>query len=67
MKGTYVLVHHFIKTNGGKGTFVNLTSLAASFVGPAMSSYTPSQLAVLKFAECVDAGMLAATVTCIKL
>lgn len=56
LKGTYLLVHQFIRTIGGNGTFINLVSLGASFLAPGMSSYSPSQLAAIKFGEYVDLG-----------
>ena len=34
MKGTYNMVHYFIKATGEKGTVINIVSLGASFLAP---------------------------------
>lgn len=49
------MVHELIKTTGGKGTFINLVSLGASFLNPGISAYSSAQLAAIKFGEYVDA------------
>ncbi|KAF2872885.1 hypothetical protein BDV95DRAFT_359396 [Massariosphaeria phaeospora] len=54
VKGLYNVAHHFIKVNGGKGTFINLATLGASFLVPAMSPYSASKLAAIKFLEYLD-------------
>lgn len=54
VKGVYNVAHSFIAATGGKGTIINIVSLAASFVAPAMSGYTASKLAVVKLGECLD-------------
>lgn len=48
------MVHALVNTTGGKGTIINVVSLGASFVAPAMSGYSASKLAVIKLGECLD-------------
>ncbi|THY10096.1 NAD(P)-binding protein [Aureobasidium pullulans] len=55
VKGTYTLIHHFIKTFGSTGTLINLVSLGASMTAPGISSYSTSKLAVIKLSEYLDA------------
>lgn len=50
------MCHYFIKATGGKGTIINLVSLAAAFLIPGMSSYATSKLAVIKLGEFLDLG-----------
>ncbi|PVH93937.1 NAD(P)-binding protein [Periconia macrospinosa] len=54
VKGTYNLAHYFINATGGKGTFINLVSLGASFLNPGMSSYGPANLAAIRLGEFLD-------------
>ncbi|KAH6655914.1 hypothetical protein BKA67DRAFT_657815 [Truncatella angustata] len=54
VRGVYNVCHSYINAAGGKGTIVNLVSLAASFVAPAMSGYSASKLAVIKLGECLQ-------------
>lgn len=54
VKGAYNVAHAFINTNGGKGTFINLVSLVATFLAPGMSSYSISKLAQIKLGEYLD-------------
>ncbi|XXH00744.1 hypothetical protein Hte_007094 [Hypoxylon texense] len=54
VKGVYNVAHSYIAAAGGKGTLINIVSLAASFVAPAMSGYSASKLAVVKIGECLD-------------
>jgi NAD(P)-dependent dehydrogenase (short-subunit alcohol dehydrogenase family) len=54
VKGYYNLAHYFINTTGGKGTFINLVSLGASFLAPGMSSYGSAKLASVRLAEFLD-------------
>ncbi|KAK9413327.1 putative NAD(P)-binding protein [Seiridium unicorne] len=54
VKGVYNVSHSYISATGGKGTIINIVSLAASFVAPAMSGYSASKLATVKLAECLD-------------
>ncbi|KAF2638815.1 NAD(P)-binding protein [Massarina eburnea CBS 473.64] len=49
--GTYKLAHYFITSTGGKGTFINLVSLGASFVAPGNSSYGSAKLASVRLGE----------------
>ncbi len=56
VKGTYSLIHYFIKATGGKGTIINLVPLGASLLFPGMSSYAGSKLAVIKLGESIDVG-----------
>ncbi|KAK3636198.1 hypothetical protein LTR56_014361 [Elasticomyces elasticus] len=51
LKGMYNLAYHFMRTNGGKGTFINISSLAAALSIPGNSTYAVSKLAGLKLAE----------------
>ncbi|KAF2996779.1 hypothetical protein E8E14_005044 [Neopestalotiopsis sp. 37M] len=53
-KGVYNVAHSYITIAGGKGTLVNIVSLAASFVAPAMSGYSASKLAVIRLGEILD-------------
>ncbi|KAI4598851.1 hypothetical protein KJ359_002744 [Pestalotiopsis sp. 9143b] len=55
LKSFYNVAHSYITTNGGKGTLINLTSLAASFVSPGMSGYGGAKLAAIRLAETIDA------------
>ncbi|KAK6222811.1 hypothetical protein LQW54_000620 [Pestalotiopsis sp. IQ-011] len=55
LKAFYNVAHSYITTNGGKGTLINLTSLAASFVNPGMSGYGGAKLAAIRLAETIDA------------
>lgn len=48
------MIHALIRVGGGKGTVINLVSLAASFVAPGMSGYVASKLAVIKLGECLN-------------
>ncbi|KAI1361582.1 hypothetical protein F5Y08DRAFT_14030 [Xylaria arbuscula] len=50
----YNVSHSYVTMAGGNGTLVNLVSLAASFLAPAMSGYSASKLAVIKLGECLD-------------
>ncbi|TGJ85738.1 hypothetical protein E0Z10_g3037 [Xylaria hypoxylon] len=54
VKIAYNISHSYITVGGGKGTLINLVSLAASFLAPAMSGYSASKLAVIKLGECLD-------------
>ncbi|KAG8165427.1 hypothetical protein KVR01_005702 [Diaporthe batatas] len=54
VRGTFNAIQALVKTTGGKGTIINLVSLGASFVAPAMSGYSASKLAVIKLGECLD-------------
>ncbi|RWA09244.1 hypothetical protein EKO27_g5870 [Xylaria grammica] len=54
VKIAYNLGHSYITVARGKGTLINLVSLAASFLAPAMSGYSASKLAVIKLGECLD-------------
>ena len=57
VKATYNLAHHFIKTTGGKGTFINTVTLGAALLAPGgMSAYSSSQLAAVKLGEYLDLG-----------
>jgi NAD(P)-dependent dehydrogenase (short-subunit alcohol dehydrogenase family) len=56
VKGPYNLAYYFIKTGGGKGTFINLVSIGAFGLVPGMSSYSPSTLARIKFDQHLDLG-----------
>ena len=56
VKGTYNMVHYFIKATGEKGTVINIVSLDASFLAPGISSYSSSKLATIKLGECLDLG-----------
>jgi short-subunit dehydrogenase len=52
------MIHHFIKATNGRGTVINLVSLAASLLVPGMSSFSASHLALIKLTECLDLGKL---------
>ncbi|KAI0191876.1 hypothetical protein F4808DRAFT_443537 [Astrocystis sublimbata] len=54
VKTAYNISHSFVTVAGGKGTLINLVSLAASFLAPAMSGYSASKLALVKLGECLD-------------
>ncbi|KAI1329897.1 hypothetical protein F5Y16DRAFT_397008 [Xylariaceae sp. FL0255] len=54
LKVPYNISHSYVTVAGGNGTFINLVSLAASFLAPAMSGYSASKLAAIKLAECLD-------------
>ncbi|CAI6334897.1 unnamed protein product [Periconia digitata] len=54
VKGSYNLAHHFITATSGKGTFINLVSLGASFLAPGMSSYGSAKLAAIRLGEFLD-------------
>ncbi|KAI1152752.1 hypothetical protein F4825DRAFT_450173 [Nemania diffusa] len=54
VKIPYNVSHSYITVAGGKGTLINIVSLAASFLAPAMSGYSASKLAVIKLGECLD-------------
>lgn len=56
VKGVYNVVHHFNKVAGGKGTFINLVTVGASFLAPGVSSYSSSKLAAIKLGEFLDLG-----------
>lgn len=55
LKAFYNVAHSYITANEGKGTLINLTSLAASFVDPGMSGYSGAKLAAIRLAETIDA------------
>lgn len=52
--GVYSFCHAFINATGGKGTIINLVSLAAALLNPGMSGYGASVLAVVKLGEFLD-------------
>ncbi|KAJ3563660.1 hypothetical protein NPX13_g8119 [Xylaria arbuscula] len=54
VKIAYNVSHSYVTIAGGNGTLINLVSLAASFLAPAMSGYSASKLAVIKLGECLD-------------
>lgn len=54
VKGTYNIVHYFIKAISEKGTVINIVSLDASFLASGISSYSSSKLATIKLDECLD-------------
>jgi NAD(P)-dependent dehydrogenase (short-subunit alcohol dehydrogenase family) len=54
VKAVFNASHSYIAATVGKGTIINLVSLAASFVAPAASGYSASKLAVIKLGECLD-------------
>ncbi|KAK5696215.1 hypothetical protein LTR97_008635 [Elasticomyces elasticus] len=51
LKRMYSLAYHFMRTNGSKGTFINISSLAAALSIFGNSTYAVSKLAGLKPAE----------------
>ena len=55
LKGTYLMIHYFIKTFGSQGTIINIVSLGASFTMPGISSYSASKMGVIKLGEYLDA------------
>ena len=55
LKGSYLMIHYFIKTFGSKGTIINIVSLGASFTMPGISSYSTSKMGVIKLGEYLDA------------
>ncbi|KAF7538266.1 hypothetical protein G7054_g3070 [Neopestalotiopsis clavispora] len=54
LKSFYNVAHSFITLCNGKGTLINLASLAASFVNPGMSGYGAAKLAAIRLAETLD-------------
>ena len=54
MKGTYNIVHYFIKATSENGTVIDIVSLDALFLAPGISSYSLSKLATIKLGECLD-------------
>jgi len=54
VKGTYNMVHYFIKATGEKGAVINIASLGASFLAPGISSYSPSKSATIELGKCPD-------------
>lgn len=48
------MCHGFVNATGGKGTIINLVSLAAYVPNPGMSGYSTSVLAVIKLGEFLD-------------
>ncbi|KAF1955026.1 NAD(P)-binding protein [Byssothecium circinans] len=54
VKDTYNLAHYFIPATGGKGTYINLVSLGASFVAPGSPSYGSAKLASIRLGELLD-------------
>lgn len=53
MKGTYNMVHCFIKAAGGKGSAINIVSLGASFLARGISSSLSNKLTIIKLGECL--------------
>ncbi|KAH8625144.1 NAD(P)-binding protein [Alternaria alternata] len=62
VKGSYVLAHYYLKAVAA-GTLIFVGTLGASFTFAGMSSYSGSKMALLKLAEYLDAGIVAATKT----
>lgn len=54
VKASYTLLHHYLKSSTA-GTVIFLGTLGASFTFPGMSAYSGSKLALMKFAEALDA------------
>ncbi|KAF2002105.1 NAD(P)-binding protein [Amniculicola lignicola CBS 123094] len=54
LKGLYILLNRFITLTGGKGTFINLISLAVGLLRPGISSYGISKLAASRLGEFID-------------
>ncbi|KAF2012833.1 NAD(P)-binding protein [Aaosphaeria arxii CBS 175.79] len=54
VKGSYVLVHYYLKAVGS-GTFINMGTLAAAITFPGISAYSGSKLALVKLSEYLDA------------
>ena len=50
----YNVSHSYVTVAGGKGTLINLVSLAASFLAPGMSGSGGSMLGVIQLGECLD-------------
>ena len=55
VKGTYILVHYYLKTVTS-GTFIVLGTIGASFTSSGLSAYSGSKLAMQKLVEYLDAG-----------
>lgn len=49
--GVYNFCHGFLDATGGKGTIINLVSLAATLLSPGMSGYGASELALVRLGE----------------
>jgi len=56
VKGTYNMVHYFIKATGGKGSVTNIVNLGASFLARGISSSLLSKLTIIKLGECLHLG-----------
>jgi hypothetical protein len=56
MKGTYNMVHYFIKAAGGNGSVINIVSLGVSFLARGISSSLSSKLTIIKLGECLHLG-----------
>jgi NAD(P)-dependent dehydrogenase (short-subunit alcohol dehydrogenase family) len=54
VKAVFNVSHSYINAAGGKGTIINMVSLAASFVAPGKSGYSTSKLAAIKLGEYLD-------------
>ena len=64
VRGVYNMCHAFINATGGKGTVVNLVSLAAGSSAPGLSAYGSSKLAVIKLGELLHLGRCTTGLLC---